>query len=176
MFAAARSVRRDASAPFFRRLLRHGPAGTENVAAALFDGARPCNSRDVAGLSVLLAIQLALGLLTGFVEGWSLSQCCSHLIRIASSRPSSCSRYLRTRGTTHGIGWEFVHVCIDDASRVAFVRVNARKNGSCYRSKSFRAACKRLGLRQIFTRPYTPKTNGKAERFIQTALREWAYA
>ena len=104
-----------------------------------------------------------------------------------------------------GIGWEFVHVCIDDASRVAFVQVmaNQRKesavafleaavayyaklgiriervmtdNGSCYRSKTFRAACKRLGLRQIFTRPYTPKTNGKAERFIQTALREWAYA
>jgi transposase InsO family protein len=49
-------------------------------------------------------------------------------------------------------------------------------NGSCYRSKAFRAACKRLGLRQIFTRPYTPKTNGKAERFIQTALREWVYA
>jgi transposase InsO family protein len=49
-------------------------------------------------------------------------------------------------------------------------------NGSCYRSKTFRAACKRLGLCQIFTRPYTPKTNGKAERFIQTALREWAYA
>ena len=105
----------------------------------------------------------------------------------------------------HGIGWEFVHVCIDDASRVAFVQVMAdqRKetavaflqaavayyaklgvriarvmtdNGSCYRSKTFRAACFRLGLRQIFTRPYTPKTNGKAERFIQTALREWAYA
>ena len=49
-------------------------------------------------------------------------------------------------------------------------------NGSCYRSKTFRAACKRLGLRQIFTQPYTPRTNGKAERFIQTALREWAYA
>ena len=49
-------------------------------------------------------------------------------------------------------------------------------NGSCYRSKTFRAARKRLGLRQIFTRPYTPKTNRKAERFIQTALREWAYA
>jgi transposase InsO family protein len=104
-----------------------------------------------------------------------------------------------------GIGWEYVHVCIDDASRVAFVQVmaNQRKesavafleaavayyrnlnlriervmtdNGSCYRSKTFQAACKRLGLRQIFTRPYTPKTNGKAERFIQTALREWAYA
>ena len=105
----------------------------------------------------------------------------------------------------HGIGWEFVHVCIDDASRVAFVQVMAdqRKrsavvflqaavayyaklgvriervmtdNGSCYRSKTFRAACTRLGLRQIFTKPYTPRTNGKAERFIQTALREWAYA
>jgi transposase InsO family protein len=49
-------------------------------------------------------------------------------------------------------------------------------NGSCYRSKAFRSACKRLGLRQIFTRPYTPRTNGKAERFIQTALREWVYA
>jgi transposase InsO family protein len=49
-------------------------------------------------------------------------------------------------------------------------------NGSCYRSRAFRAAYKRLGLRQIFTRAYTPKTNGKAERFIQTALREWAYA
>jgi len=49
-------------------------------------------------------------------------------------------------------------------------------NGSCYRSKTFRLACKRLALRQIFTKPYTPRTNGKAERFIQTALREWAYA
>jgi transposase InsO family protein len=92
----------------------------------------------------------------------------------------------------HGIGWEYVHVCIDDASRVAFVQVmpNQRKesavsflmaatayfarlgvhvervmtdNGSCYRSKTFRAACKRTGLRQVFTKPYTPKTNGKAE-------------
>ena len=104
-----------------------------------------------------------------------------------------------------GIGWEFVHVCIDDASRIAFSRVmkDERKesaitflkaavayyeslgvkvervmtdNGSCYRSRAFRKACKRLGLRHIFTRPYTPKTNGKAERFIQTSLREWAYA
>jgi transposase InsO family protein len=104
-----------------------------------------------------------------------------------------------------GIGWEYVHVCIDDASRIAFVQVMAdqRKesavafleaaiayyaklgvrvervmtdNGSCYRSKTFRTACKQRDLRQVFTRPYTPKTNGKAERFIQTALREWAYA
>jgi transposase InsO family protein len=48
-------------------------------------------------------------------------------------------------------------------------------NGSCYRSRRFRAACEELGIRHHFTRPYTPRTNGKAERFIQTALREWAY-
>ncbi len=106
---------------------------------------------------------------------------------------------------TRGIGWEFVHVCIDDASRIAFSQVmkDEKKgsavaflkaavayyaslgvkvervmtdNGSCYRSKAFAKACKRLGLKHIRTRPYTPKTNGKAERFIQTALREWAYA
>jgi transposase InsO family protein len=49
-------------------------------------------------------------------------------------------------------------------------------NGPCYKSLAFRRACKQLGLRHIRTRPYTPKTNGKAERFIQTTLREWAYA
>ena len=49
-------------------------------------------------------------------------------------------------------------------------------NGSCYKSRAFARACKHLGLKHIRTRPYTPKTNGKAERFIQTALREWAYA
>jgi transposase InsO family protein len=69
-----------------------------------------------------------------------------------------------------------------DAAVAYFAKLGVRvervmtDNGSCYRLKRFRAACKRLGLRQIFTRPYTPKTNGKAERFIQTALREWAYA
>jgi transposase InsO family protein len=106
---------------------------------------------------------------------------------------------------TRGAGWEFVHVCIDDASRIAFsqIKPNEKKrsavaflkaavayynslgvkvarvmtdNGSCYRSKAFARACKRLELKHIRTRPYTPKTNGKAERFIQTALREWAYA
>jgi len=125
--------------------------------------------------------------------------------RIGSVGHRITGRYPGTVNRHRGIGWEFVHVCIDDASRVAFVQVmaNQRKesavaflqaavayfaklgigvervmtdNGSCYRSKTFRAACKRLGLRQIFTKPYTPKTNGKAERFIQTALREWAYA
>ena len=49
-------------------------------------------------------------------------------------------------------------------------------NGGCYRSRLFRQACDQLGLRHKFTRPYRPRTNGKAERFIQTLLREWAYA
>ena len=109
------------------------------------------------------------------------------------------------QSNTRGVGWEFVHVCIDDHSRVAFVQImpTERKecaiaflkaaiayyrrlgvtiqrvmtdNGSCYISKAFRKACKRLGLKHIYTKPYTPKTNGNAERFIQTALREWAYA
>lgn len=109
------------------------------------------------------------------------------------------------RRATRGAGWEFVHVCIDDASRVAFaeILVNERQesvvaflssalgfyrslgvevrrvmmdNGSGYVSKAFRNACSALGLKHIRTRPYTPRTNGKAERFIQTALREWAYA
>ena len=109
------------------------------------------------------------------------------------------------QNNSRGAGWEFVHVCIDDASRLAFSQIlpDERKeravaflkaavayyaslgvtvfrvmtdNGSCYRSKAFRDACRDLGLRHIRTRPYTPKTNGKAERFIQTALREWAYA
>jgi transposase InsO family protein len=109
------------------------------------------------------------------------------------------------QSNNRGVGWEFVHVCIDDASRVAFSQVlpDERKesavaflkaavayyatlgvavqrvmtdNGACYKSFAFRDACRALGLRHIRTKPYTPKTNGKAERFIQTALREWAYA
>ena len=116
--------------------------------------------------------------------------------RITGRRTGVVNRHL-------GIGWEFVHVCIDDASRIAFSRVmkdekkqssvaflkaaiayyaglNVRiervmtDNGSCYRSKVFTRACRELGLKHIFTKPYTPKTNGKAERFIQTSLREWA--
>jgi len=111
----------------------------------------------------------------------------------------------RGQSNSRGIGWEFVHVCIDDASRLAFSQVlpDEKKgsavaflraavayyqslgvkvarvmtdNGSCYKSIDFRDACRDLGLRHIRTKPYTPKTNGKAERFIQTALREWAYA
>jgi transposase InsO family protein len=111
----------------------------------------------------------------------------------------------RGQSNTRGVGWEFVHVCIDDASRIAFSQIlpDEKKesavaflraavayyaslgvkvarvmtdNGSCYKAFAFRDACRDLGLKHIRTRPYTPKTNGKAERFIQTALREWAYA
>lgn len=104
-----------------------------------------------------------------------------------------------------GPGWEYVHVAIDDHSRIAFgsihpdesglsacdallravryyrgLGINFRglltDNGAAYRSRRFKRLCQRLRLKQRYTRPYTPRTNGKAERFIQTALREWAYA
>jgi transposase InsO family protein len=109
------------------------------------------------------------------------------------------------QSNSRGIGWEFVHVAIDDASRLAFCQImpDEKKhsavaflkaavayyaslgiavarvmtdNGSCYKAFDFRDACRDLKLKHITTKPYTPKTNGKAERFIQTALREWAYA
>ena len=109
------------------------------------------------------------------------------------------------RDRVRGIGWECLHVCIDDHSRFSHAAVRADEckdtavdfleqvvahyhqlgirvqrvmtdNGSCYKSAAFRKACARLQLRHLFTKPYTPKTNGKAERFIQSALREWAYA
>ena len=109
------------------------------------------------------------------------------------------------RDEVRGAGWEYVHVAIDDASRIAFARImpdegqhSAIKflhaalayfrslgialksimtdNGACYISKLLAQACRAAGLRHLFTRPYRPQTNGKAERFIQTSLREWAYA
>lgn len=110
----------------------------------------------------------------------------------------------RRRGRPQFAGWQALHVAIDDHSRLAFSRmlpnqktetaivflqdaiafyaqrgIRIRRlltdNGSCYRSRQFRQACSALGIGHRFTRPYTPRTNGKAERFIQTALREWAY-
>lgn len=103
-----------------------------------------------------------------------------------------------------GIGWEYVHVAVDDASRVAYAEVLPDERGStvtaflwralgwyrrqgirvqrvmtdnafAYRGHAFTALCARRGLRHVRTRPYTPRTNGKAERLIQTLLREWAY-
>ena len=108
------------------------------------------------------------------------------------------------RDSVEGAGWEFAHVAIDDHSRAGFVQMHAdeRKdsaveflkasvahyaahgvsikrlltdNGSAYRSQLFNKTCQALGIKHTYTRPYTPQTNGKAERFIQTCLREWAY-
>lgn len=104
-----------------------------------------------------------------------------------------------------GTGWEYLHVAIDDASRLAFsammpdekkesavafldaaiawfqahgvtIQRVMTDNGSAYKSKAFAAAIAAYGLKHKRTRPYTPRTNGKAERFIQTSIREWAYA
>jgi transposase InsO family protein len=101
-------------------------------------------------------------------------------------------------------GWEFVHVCVDDATRLAYAEVVADErgesaagflrravawfrnigiepervlsdNGACYRSRAHASACRELGLRHSFTRPYRPRTNGKAERFIKTLADRWAY-
>ncbi len=108
------------------------------------------------------------------------------------------------KNSVDGAGWEMLFVAIDDHARIAFtemypdektpsavqflrnacayyaslgVRIQRllTDNGSAFRSKDFALACKELGIRHRFTRPYRPQTNGKAERFIQSALREWAY-
>lgn len=108
-------------------------------------------------------------------------------------------------GQSYGAGWEYVHMAIDDHSRIAWATICRDEsgasawraliaalryyrslgiriqrvltdNGGCYRSAVFARACRRLGLKHRRTKPYTPRTNGKAERWIQTALREWAYA
>ncbi len=108
------------------------------------------------------------------------------------------------RDHTRGAGWEVAHVAIDDHSRAGFVQVYPDEkrpsvvaflhaavahyralgvsikrlitdNGPAYRSQVFAHACQTLGIKHTFTRHYRPQTNGKAERFIQTCLREWAY-
>jgi transposase InsO family protein len=108
------------------------------------------------------------------------------------------------RSQVRGIGWEYVHVAVDDATRLAYVAVlpdeqgvtvtaflwralawyrrlgiRVRRiltdNGSGYRAHVFAQCGHSARLRHLRTRPYTPRTNGKAERFIQTLLREWAY-
>jgi transposase InsO family protein len=110
----------------------------------------------------------------------------------------------RTR-KTRGAGYEYLHIAIDDHSRIGFAAILPDQkhgsavrffhmtrahlsrfgipvkrvltdNGPCYRHHRFRSVLKLAGVQQCFTRPYTPRTNGKAERFIQTTLREWAYA
>jgi transposase InsO family protein len=110
----------------------------------------------------------------------------------------------RTRAGRRIVGWEFVHVCVDDATRLAYVEVLSDEkaatavaflkraiafyerhgitvervmtdNGSAYRSTIHAFACRTLGIRHLRTRPYRPRTNGKAERFIRTLLGGWAY-
>ena len=106
---------------------------------------------------------------------------------------------------SRGAGWEFLFVAIDDHARIGYCDLHADEriasavqflrhavayyrslgvevqrlltdNGGAFRSKKFGKACRELGIKHSFTRPYRPQTNGKAERFIQSALREWAYA
>lgn len=113
----------------------------------------------------------------------------------------------RITGNRHGsggAGWDCLHVCVDDASRLAYVEIHPDErpytaarflihalrffndhgvqvqrvmtdNGNPYRSRPFAKACRWLRLQHKRTRPYTPRTNGKAERFIQTLMRQWAY-
>jgi len=123
--------------------------------------------------------------------------------RVTGQRASQlANRRARRRGAPKG--WEFVHVCVDDATRLAYVEVLADEqgataagflrravafyrrhgitvervmsdNGACYRSTIHAFACRLLGLKHLRTRPYRPRTNGKAERFIRTLLGGWAY-
>jgi transposase InsO family protein len=121
------------------------------------------------------------------------------------SRPGHRVTGTRKGSRNRGAGWECVHVAVDDCTRLAYVEVLADErgvttvgfydralawfarhgvtverimsdNGPNYRSKVVAAFCAEREIRQVFTRPYRPRTNGKAERFIQTMLREWAYA
>jgi transposase InsO family protein len=119
--------------------------------------------------------------------------------------PGRRSTQTTAQGRGRGVvGWDFLHVCVDDATRIAYVEVLPDErgatavgflrravawlsergmrvervmsdNGSCYRSRDHAAACRELGLRHLRTRPYRPRTNGKAERFIQTLQNDWAY-
>src|SRR4051812_42513564 len=123
--------------------------------------------------------------------------------RVTGHRQSQAKT--RRGGRRTGVaGWEFVHVCIDDATRLAYVEVLADEkattavaflrravafytrhgitvqrvmsdNGACYRSTIHAFACRTMGLKHLRTRPYRPQTNGKAERFIRTLLAGWAY-
>jgi transposase InsO family protein len=122
--------------------------------------------------------------------------------RISGNRASQRGRYQRR--LQGKLGWEYVHVAIDDYSRLAYAEVLTDErastaagfleravafyrrhgivvervlsdNGSCYRSVIHALACRRLGIRHLRTRPYRPQTNGKAERFIRTMLTDWAY-
>jgi transposase InsO family protein len=125
--------------------------------------------------------------------------------RVTGKRINARNTYTPDGRRIGDAGWESVHVCVDDHSRLAYAEVLTDEkaisaagflrravaffathgvkvervmtdNGSPYRSQLHAQACRELGLRHLRTQPYRPRTNGKAERFIQTLLREWAYA
>jgi transposase InsO family protein len=125
--------------------------------------------------------------------------------RVTGNRRQRAFRRSDGKGRKLGTaGWEFVHVCVDDATRLAYAEVLRDErgptaagflkravawfrsmgirvervmsdNGSCYRSAVHATTCRELGLRHLRTQPYRPRTNGKAERFIQTLARRWAH-
>ena len=140
-------------------------------------------------------VRLPARLSTSTSKSWESS------IGSATASPASAQGQSKTRG----IGWEYVHLAIDDHSRLAYSEILPDEkrgsclrflfdalrffrslgvkverimtdNGSSFRSSRYGKALRRLKIKHLRTKPYTPKTNGKAERFAQTSLREWAYA
>jgi transposase InsO family protein len=137
------------------------------------------------------------------VDVTKLGRICAAGHRVTGNRASRRRVTINGR-RTGAAGWEFVHVCVDDATRLAYVEVLADEkassaaaflrravahfrahgirvervmtdNGGCYRAVIHALACKGLGLKHLRTQPYRPRTNGKAERFIRTLLGGWAY-
>jgi transposase InsO family protein len=123
---------------------------------------------------------------------------------IAPSSTTPAATQTRLANAARSAGWEYVHVCVDDYSRLAYAEVLHDEkattaagflrralayyqqhgitiervltdNGSAYRSTLHALCCRQLGIRHLRTRPYRPQTNGKAERFIRTLLSGWAY-
>ena len=174
-----------------------------------FDGGGP-DRRDRAG--ALLPVGQARGGRRGWCvsrrtatrsSGWASSSTSKSRSSAGSAGPATASTAIAAR-TSRGIGWEYVHVAIDDATRLVYVEVLADEkaitavgflrrtvahfaaygiqverlmtdNGSAYRATIHALACKALAIKHLRTRPYRPRTNGKAERFIRTMLAGWAY-
>ena len=147
----------------------------------------------LAGTLALVGLLITVGL---GVAWWLRRE--DRKVRARRTRVGNRGRYLGTAG------WEFVHVCVDDATRLAYVEVLGDEkattavgflrralafyrrhgiavervmtdNGSAYVSRVHAIACRAMGIRHLRTRPYRPQTNGKAERFIRTMLGGWAY-
>jgi transposase InsO family protein len=155
-----------------------------------------------------LSLRIATSVASPASSSTSTSKSSARILR-AGHRVTGRRAQARTTYTPDGrrvgdAGWEFVHVAIDDHSRLAYAEVLPDEkastatgflrraidffadhgvqiervmtdNGSAYRSTLHAQACRQLALKHLRTQPYRPRTNGKAERFIQTLLREWAY-